>query len=83
MRRLASLASLAVVVLIAFCALAADAAAPLRIGSKRFTESYILAQVLAQSAAPHLPQPPEVDPCSNVPRVERDRPRVCVARVVR
>jgi osmoprotectant transport system permease protein len=26
---------------------------PLRIGSKRFTESYILAQVLAQAAAPH------------------------------
>lgn len=26
---------------------------PLRIGSKRFTESYILAQVLAQTAAPH------------------------------
>ena len=27
----------------------------LRIGSKRFTESYILAQVLAQTAAPHAP----------------------------
>lgn len=26
---------------------------PLRIGSKRFTESYILAEVLAQAAAPH------------------------------
>jgi osmoprotectant transport system permease protein len=26
---------------------------PLRIGSKRFTESYILAEVLAQTAAPH------------------------------
>jgi len=32
----------------------------LRIGSKRFTESYILAQVLAQTAAPHLPTPPSV-----------------------
>ena len=32
----------------------------LRVGSKRFTESYILAQVLAQTAAPQLPQPPEV-----------------------
>jgi osmoprotectant transport system permease protein len=32
----------------------------LRIGSKRFTESYILAQVLAQTTAPALPQPPEV-----------------------
>ncbi|HSH88824.1 MAG TPA: glycine betaine ABC transporter substrate-binding protein [Ramlibacter sp.] len=41
-------------------AFAADAGGPLRIGSKRFTESYILAQVLAQAAAPHLSQPPEV-----------------------
>lgn len=32
----------------------------LRIGSKRFTESYILAQVLAQTAAPHTPTPPSV-----------------------
>lgn len=31
----------------------AHAAEPLRIGSKRFTESYILAEVLAQAAAPH------------------------------
>jgi osmoprotectant transport system permease protein len=30
-----------------------QAAEPLRIGSKRFTESYILSQVLAQQAAPH------------------------------
>jgi osmoprotectant transport system permease protein len=30
----------------------------LRVGSKRFTESYILAEVLAQTAAPHLPAPP-------------------------
>jgi len=29
------------------------AADPLRIGSKRFTESYILAEVLAQTASPH------------------------------
>jgi osmoprotectant transport system permease protein len=29
------------------------AAEPLRIGSKRFTEAYILAQVVAQTAAPH------------------------------
>ena len=39
-------------------AAALAAAAPndtLRIGSKRFTESYILAQVLAQTAAPHTP----------------------------
>jgi osmoprotectant transport system permease protein len=33
---------------------------PLRIGSKRFTESYILAHVLAQTAQPHLAAPPEV-----------------------
>ena len=33
---------------------------PLRIGSKRFTESYILAQVIALQAAPHTPQAPKV-----------------------
>ncbi|MBI2727626.1 MAG: ABC transporter permease subunit [Polaromonas sp.] len=33
---------------------------PLRIGSKRFTESYILAEVLAQTAAPHVATPPVV-----------------------
>jgi osmoprotectant transport system permease protein len=33
---------------------AASAQDPLRIGSKRFTESFILAQVLAQAAAPHV-----------------------------
>lgn len=33
--------------------LPAWAAEPLRIGSKRFTESYILAELLAQTAAPH------------------------------
>lgn len=32
----------------------------LDIGSKRFTESYILAEVLAQTAAPHMPAPPQV-----------------------
>ncbi|MDB5871118.1 MAG: amino acid transporter permease [Ramlibacter sp.] len=57
MRRIACLAAL---LLFALPALAADASTPLRIGSKRFTESYILAQVLAQAAAPHLPQPPQV-----------------------
>ena len=39
----------------AMLCLGARAAEPLRIGSKRFTESYILAQVLAQAAAPHAP----------------------------
>ncbi|GAA4332727.1 glycine betaine ABC transporter substrate-binding protein [Variovorax defluvii] len=34
--------------------------AGLRVGSKRFTESYILAEVLAQTAAPHLPSPPQL-----------------------
>ena len=57
MRRLACLAAL---LLAALPVLAADASGPLRIGSKRFTESYILAQVLAQTAAPHLAQSPEV-----------------------
>lgn len=33
---------------------------PLRIGSKRFTESYILAEVLARTAAPHVATPPVV-----------------------
>lgn len=33
---------------------------PLRIGSKRFTESYILAEVLAQAAAPGVSPPPNV-----------------------
>ena len=32
----------------------------LTVGSKRFTESYILAEVLAQTAAPALKQPPKV-----------------------
>lgn len=32
----------------------------LRVGSKRFTESYILAEVLAQTAAPQLQRKPEV-----------------------
>ncbi|MBT2299761.1 ABC transporter permease subunit [Variovorax paradoxus] len=32
----------------------------LRIGSKRFTESYILAEVLAQTASPHTASPPVV-----------------------
>jgi osmoprotectant transport system permease protein len=58
MRRIACLALLLLAAL--SLAFAADAATPLRIGSKRFTESYILAQVLAQTAAPQLAQPPEV-----------------------
>lgn len=33
----------------------ASAAEPLRIGSKRFTEAYILAEILAQTARPHAP----------------------------
>jgi osmoprotectant transport system permease protein len=32
----------------------------LRVGSKRFTESYILAELLAQTAAPHTASPPVV-----------------------
>lgn len=41
-------------------AVAATEASPLRIGSKRFTESYILAELLAQQAAPHASTPPQV-----------------------
>lgn len=51
------LACLALLLFLAPWAVAADGQQPLRIGSKRFTESYILAQVLAQAAAP---QPVEV-----------------------
>ena len=58
---LATLATLA-----ALAALAPQAAfaqgEPLRIGSKRFTESYILAQVLAQTAATQTAVPPQVLP---------------------
>jgi len=46
----------AAIVLLALAAGLAQAAAPdgvLRIGSKRFTESYVLGEVLAQTAAPH------------------------------
>jgi osmoprotectant transport system permease protein len=52
----------AVLALFGAFAAAGAAAQPdtLRIGSKRFTESYILAQILAQSAAPHSAQPPQV-----------------------
>lgn len=39
--------------LVAWQPAAAADDAPLRIGSKRFTEAYVLAQVLAQTAAPH------------------------------
>ena len=41
------------------CAHAADDGA-LRVGSKRFTESYILAEILAQTAAPQLRSAPTV-----------------------
>lgn len=41
--------------LLSLAATSVQAAEPLRIGSKRFTESYILAQVLAQQAAQHGP----------------------------
>ncbi|CAN5122241.1 glycine betaine ABC transporter substrate-binding protein [soil metagenome] len=49
-RRLAVLFSL---LFLAFFSSTLCAAEPLRIGSKRFTESYVLAQLLAQTAAPH------------------------------
>ena len=52
----------AALVLLGSCMAAANAdeTAPLRIGSKRFTESYILAELLAQQAAPHARTPPQV-----------------------
>jgi osmoprotectant transport system permease protein len=58
MKRLALL--LAALLGCALVAHAADGAGRLRVGSKRFTESYILAQLLAQAAAPQLAEPPEV-----------------------
>ncbi|VTU34324.1 Glycine betaine/carnitine/choline transport system permease protein OpuCB [Variovorax sp. PBL-H6] len=53
---------LALFCLALLCAAASSQAqeASLDIGSKRFTESYILAEVLAQTAAPHLPAPPRL-----------------------
>jgi osmoprotectant transport system permease protein len=63
-RRLPALAACCIALVLAAIsglALAAPSAKDtLRIGSKRFTESYILAQVLAQTAAPHTPTPPSV-----------------------
>ncbi|WP_280817328.1 glycine betaine ABC transporter substrate-binding protein [Variovorax sp. TBS-050B] len=41
-------------------AASAQADQTLRVGSKRFTESYILAELLAQTAAPHTAAPPVV-----------------------
>ena len=52
---LSRLLALAVSLLCCLQVPAAAAADTLRIGSKRFTESYILAQVLAQAAAPQAP----------------------------
>jgi osmoprotectant transport system permease protein len=43
-----------------FTTLAQAADDTLRVGSKRFTESYILAEVLAQTAGPYLATPPLV-----------------------
>ncbi|MDP2451440.1 MAG: glycine betaine ABC transporter substrate-binding protein [Polaromonas sp.] len=63
-RRLPALAACCIALVLAAVSSFALAAPPahdtLRIGSKRFTESYILAQVLAQTAAPHTPTPPSV-----------------------
>lgn len=45
---------------LAVCGIARAADETLRVGSKRFTESYILAELLAQTAAPHTASPPVV-----------------------
>ena len=50
----------ALALLLAVIALPSPAQDTLRIGSKRFTESYILAHVIARVAAPALPAAPEV-----------------------
>ncbi|MGF6345443.1 glycine betaine ABC transporter substrate-binding protein [Variovorax sp. W2I14] len=56
--RAALLFSMAWMAAVSGPAQAADEA--LRVGSKRFTESYILAELLAQMAAPHTTSPPIV-----------------------
>ncbi|RYY92585.1 MAG: ABC transporter permease subunit [Comamonadaceae bacterium] len=61
MIRLASrLACMAALCLGLFTAHAQSADPTLRVGSKRFTESYILAELIAQTAAPSLAAPPVV-----------------------
>lgn len=57
LRRLALLLTLA---WLGMAPLAQAADDTLRVGSKRFTESYILAELLAQTAAPHTASPPVV-----------------------
>lgn len=61
-RRAALVLALALLALIgqALATRAWAAGDALRVGSKRFTESYILAEVLAQQAAPALAEPPEL-----------------------
>lgn len=56
-----SLAAIKFIVISVLLSIASQSTAAddaLRIGSKRFTESYILAEVLAQTAAPHTSVPP-------------------------
>ena len=53
-------AVLALVILLGAAMAAAAQEQPLRVGSKRFTESYILAEVLAQTAAPRAAVAPTV-----------------------
>jgi osmoprotectant transport system permease protein len=57
---LAAMKKIAALVLLACAFGNALAQDTLRIGSKRFTESYILAHILADTAAPALPAAPEV-----------------------
>jgi osmoprotectant transport system permease protein len=58
--RRTGLAALAFIFLLGTALAAAAQEQPLRAGSKRFTESYILAEVLAQTAAPHTAVAPVV-----------------------
>lgn len=58
--RRTGLAALAFIVLLGAVLAAAAQEQALRVGSKRFTESYILAEVLAQTAAPHAAVAPLV-----------------------
>ncbi len=55
LRRLSLIAALCLLSLLGTVTESAAADEPIRIGSKRFTESYILAQIVAQTAQPHAP----------------------------
>ncbi|MES2784540.1 MAG: glycine betaine ABC transporter substrate-binding protein [Pseudomonadota bacterium] len=60
MKRLVQFVCLLAALAVCLPSPAQEVQSTLKVGSKRFTESYILAQVLAKTAAPHLREPPQV-----------------------